>query len=498
MKSFNKILMIVFSLAFLMFACKEDDVVSTEKEKEAPYLTYEGAADFWFPKEAGFIEVPVTDVNGAYFARVSENSEWCTTSDIAINSFKIHYAENRRAEDRNATITLSLDGVADKVITVGQRGPDPTLTTDSTIYKVIEDPISGAKSLELPVPYTSNDIIVPVRTNGDYNVEIEANEWCVVANKADDAITFSTSLNTDFERGRSVKVAVSLTYGNLTRRFEFVMAQSQMPSLAPEDGTVIAKEDGFPYNFTWKKNQAVSAYSVVISTNSNFTEEATKVINAGNVENYTVQLSDIAELLALSYEVKVPLYWTVRPTNPGIDITVETVMIYVQRTFVTSYPLTLTNTGSSWTGLYYDKDFEGDDDPNFPKMALNGGRSSRRTFMGTNPLEVSIEPDKRIAVAYEYKTSNVPPDYPYETLSVYHMPAAYSYINQVNCRITNEWLTNRASLRTSHPNWWGQEGEAGYYNTVWFFVMPEVITAADQMTGAYLHFHDIRLEVYDE
>jgi hypothetical protein len=478
MKSFNKILMMVFSLAFLMFACKEDDVVSTEKEKEKPYLDYESATDFWFPKEAGFIEIPVTDVNGAYFATVAEGGEWCTTSEIGVNSFKISYAENKRAENRTTKITLSLDGVDDIDIVVSQRGPGVMLVIDSSKYS------------EVAIPYVGGDTVVSIVTNGDYKVDVEAgNEWCSVANKTETEFKFNISQNNELA-SRSAKVTVSLMYQDSTARFEFVVNQLPTPILLnlPESETEIVKAS-FPYSFSWGKTGAIPSYSIAVSTSIDFPEEATNVINVGDVDSYALKLSDITEVMTHSGKLRVPLYWKVMPTDPDIDIATETKVFYVPRqTFVASYPLTLNGGDSSWIGF--------DDSEDYPKWSANAGQSSRRTYISTYGLTEAIEETGAFVLAYDYKTSNRNSMYEWDDFYVYHYAGGYDgnwEIDGPGVRypFTDVWLPVVFPLTETRA--WGQVG-----SKITIFIRPiEVTSNNNNISGMFQHVKDLRVEVYE-
>jgi hypothetical protein len=475
MKRFNKILMMTFSLAFLMFACNENEEPAPDnsKTKEPPYLTYESETDFWFQRERGDTMIAVVDVNGAYNATIAEGGEWCTVSEISVNYFKINYEENRKAEDRTTKITLSLEGVDDIEIVVSQRGPLPTLVIDSSY-------------VELAVPYSGGDTAVLLRTNSNYKVEIEAGgEWCSVANKDETELKLNIPQNSGLV-SRSAKVAISHTYLDSTVRFEFVVNQNPTPILlgSPEDGTEISRTSGFPQTLSWTKTGGISGYSVAVSTSNAFPEDATQVTAVGDVDSYALKLADIAEALALSYEIKVPLYWKVMPTNPDIEIATETKMFYVQRAYVsTLFPVTLNSGDSSWTGL-------DPDDDGYPMMNLGGGQSSRRIFMAIHPLTEAVPEGKTVAVSYEYKTSRIPSGYPDPALDVRHCVDGWSWDDRLfSAPLTEEWRPITAPLRLRRSDW----GAVG--NKFYFFIMPT--TAGNGVSGMKFHFKDIRLEVYE-
>lgn len=478
-----------FSLVLLMSACNEDvDPNVSNKVKEDPYLKYESATDFWFSYKAGDTVLAVVDVNRAYSATIAEGGEWCKTSELDIHSFKISYEENRKSEDRKTKITLSMEGVDDIVINVAQRGPDLVLRADSAKYlETVDD--DGAKSIALSLPYKGGDIVAPITTNGDYQVEVEAgNSWCSVTNKTETGIELNIPQNPDYENSRSAKVTVSLTYRDSTARFEFFVSQPPTPALWPGEGEVIEKTDGFPYEFTWRKNPAVPNYSLVISTNNSFPEEATKVIDVGNVDRYSMPLSDLADLIANSGHFNTPFYWTVRPTDPNIDITVATAMFRVLRKLKASYPMRINPYDGSWQG-YSEED-------GYDVFHVNMGQSSRRTYISTFATTEAIE-GKIFAVAYEYKTSNRNPAYEYDEFHIYHFAGAYDGnwtrdSEEITCPFTDEWLPLAAPITLSRG--WGEVG-----SKVTFFIRPMVVTSNNNnIGGMHYHFKDLRVEEYEE
>jgi hypothetical protein len=484
----------VFSLSALMFACNGDDNTDTpdNKEKEAPYIDYKSATDFWFPWQAGDTVIAVVDVNGAYRATVAEGGGWCTVSDIAVNSFVIHYAENRIAADRTTKITLSLEGVDDIEIVVSQRGPEPELVIDSAYA-------------ELTAPYQGLDTAVLVDVNGVYRVEVETGkEWCQIETLTDinfafgassstvpHRFRFSISQNSELEI-RSVKVGVLLTYRDSTVRFEFVVNQNPTPILlaTPAEETVIEKAGGFPYTFSWRKTGDIPSYSIAISTNSEFPEEATNVITAGDVDSYVLQLDDVAELIKIGGHFSTLLYWKVTPTDTTINIATETKTFYVKRSLVASYPLTFFGGTSSWiAGPELD-------DAGNTWWQPNAGQSSRRTWITTPPLAEPLPSGKIYALAYEYKTSHRNPEYEYETFNVYHFAGEYNgdwIIDgpEITCPFTDEWLPIEVPL-TAKREWGGTE------TRVTLFIRPMVVTTNNNNISGMRHYvKNLRVVEYE-
>jgi hypothetical protein len=504
MNRFNKILVMIFSLAFLMSACNEDDA-PPGKVQEDPYFKYEGGTDIWLPYQKGYTIIPVVDVNRTYYAKVAEGGEWCTVTDIAVNSFIINYEELKKAADRSTRITLSMEGVEDINLVVTQRGADPILVVDST------------KFLEVSAPYMGVDTTIFINVNGAYEVEVEAGkEWCsvVAENMTDEDFQFAgldktvphrfklnIAQNNELE-SRSAKVTVSLSYQDSTSRFEFVVNQLPTPILLnlPEDGTIISKDNGFPYTFSWNKTGGLSSYSIAVSTDSNFPEDATSVINVGDVDNYALKLTDIVELIKLSYRGSVPLYWKVMPTDPSINIATETKLFYVQRKVIASYPLTF-NTSPSWGTYYTDPD-------GTPRIYMNGGRNGgRRVFVATNALTTSItgtgiETGTALVLAYEYKTSYIPPfiipnTNPPAIKVRYNSTAAYNgpLIDEQTMPLTEEYQPMHADIQSSHN--WGQQGNqiCFWFNAIDYLAVPS--GALDPLVGLSCHIKNLRIDVYE-
>lgn len=486
-----------FSLAVLMFACKEDEVDPGKQPKptEPPYIDYEGPVDYWLPNKSGDTVINVVDVNGAYFATVAEGGDWCKTSEVDIHSFKVSFEEQRVSEDRRTSITLSLDGVDDIVIGIGQRGPAPILRTDSAKYTVTTD-VDGIKSLGLSFPYLGMDTIVPVTTNGNYTVEVEAgNEWCTVSDKTETGFKLGAVQNSGLEV-REAKITVSLTYAyyNSTVRFEFVVSQLPTPILlsAPPDETVIPKATGFPYTFSWSKTGGIPSYSLAVSTSSAFPEgETTKVITVGNVDSYSLPLNDIAGVIASNHAIKVPLYWKVIPTNPDINVATETKKFYVERKYASTIltGLRLNGGSGSWTG--FEIDGEGND-----VFIVNAGQSSRRTFMSTYPITESVEAaleGKAFALSYEYKTSNRNLAYGYDEFQVFHYAGPYSGDWNIDgpttlAQYTDDWREIIFPLTSTRT--WGTVG-----NVTTIFIRP--MDGTNNIAGMKYHVRNIKIDVYE-
>jgi hypothetical protein len=481
MNRFNKILMILSSLALLMFACQDNTNVEPDKEKEKPYLNYESETDFWFSKEKGDTVIVVADVNGAYSATVAEGGEWCTVSDISVNYFIINYEENKRAENRTTKITLSMEGVDDIELVVSQRGSMPVLIIDSVFA-------------EVSAPYMGADTVVIIdKTNGDYKVDIEAgNEWCSVANRAETGLQLNIAPNNGLT-GRSATVSVSLSYADSTVSFEFVVRQLSTPLLlnAPQDETVINKSSDFPYTFSWNQTGegAITGYTIAVSASSDFPEDATITINAGDVGEYTLTSNDLARFIGEPYKARTLLYWKVMPTN-DIDIATETKRFYILRQLTATYPLTLNPNETSWATILYDEE------DGHLIMQLNAGQSSRRVFIATDTL-TEIPPRKILAIVYDYKITNRPvdPPYEYDVVDVYHAAFAWNK-NAITlpCPFTDEWRTNVVTIP--------EEEElivAGKYAKFYITTRPPVITSNNNtIAGTRFHIRNLRLEVYSD
>jgi hypothetical protein len=481
--------MILSSLALLMFACKDNTNVEPDKEKEKPYLNYESETDFWFPKEEGDTTIDVVDVNGAYRATVEtteEDSEWCTVSDIAINSFVINYKENKRAKDRTAIITLSLEGVDDIEIMVTQRGAMPVLVIDSVF-------------VEIATPYDGADTVVILKTNGDYKVEIEpGNEWCSVANRAETGLQLNISSNNGLT-SRNTKVTVSLSYADSTVSFELIVYQSSTPLLLnlPQDETVINKSSDLPYTFSWNQTGegAITGYTIAVSASSEFPEDATLVINAGDVGEYALTSDNFAQFLGEPYDARTLLYWKVMPTN-DIDIATETKRFYILRQSTATYPLTLNPNDNSWAGIFYDEE------DNHLIMQLNAGQSSRRVFICTDTL-TEIPPRSILALVYDYKITDRPEAYEYDVVNVYHTTNFWNSPilggdskGILPCPFTDEWQTNVVTIPEETVL---LDETTGKYSKFLIMTRPPVITSNNNtIAGTRFHIRNIRLELYNE
>jgi hypothetical protein len=481
----------VFSLAALMFACKDDDNTGTpNKEKEAPYIDYKSATDFWFPWQAGDTVIAVVDVNGAYRATVAEGGGWCTVSDIAVNSFVIHYAENRIAADRTTKITLSLEGVDDIEIVVSQRGPEPELVIDSTYA-------------ELTAPYQGLDTAILVDVNGVYRVEVETGkEWCQIETLTDINFSFGASSSTVPHRfrfsiaqnseldSRSVKVGVLLTYRDSTARFEFVVNQQPTPILliGPADGTtVINKENGFPYTFSWNKTGNIPSYSIALSADESFPEDATEVVEVGDVGSYAMTADDVD---GVSNLYKTPVYWKVMPTDTAIKIAAETGLFYVQRKVVKSYLLELTKANERWTTHeYYPAE-------NVYAVTVNRGRSDPYVFTAALTKEI---PERMITLSYEYKTNTAKIQNPAATGFTFEyfgcIPTPTNPTGADGARMLSEFIpfseeyqTHVVELGNYVTPWnWGAVGHSFRLDT----------GTNDDITNMVLYLKNLRIDVYE-
>jgi hypothetical protein len=490
MNRFNKILMIASSVALLMFACKDDNNADPDKkEKEPPYLKYEGSTDLWLPNVKGDTTVAIVDVNGAYYATVAEGGEWCTVSNIAVNSFVINYDENKIAEDRKTKITLSLEGVNDIEIVVSQRGPAPEVIIDGTFA-------------EIEVSYAGAETVVPVKSNGVYTVEVEeGKDWCNVVNTGTE-VRFNISPNVELE-SRNAKVTVSLTYRGSTASFEFIV--SQLPAaillVSPEEGVEINRASGFPYTFSWKRTGSVTDYSIAVSVNNQFPDSTTTVISVGNVDNYAITMSDIAKVMEFSSEIKAPLYWKVIPTDPSINMAADTRKFYVMRNYVGphSYPLKFINP----IGLPQDKidrhyswviNKETGEDWLVVQIG-QAGQSSRRPFVRTDTLTYvpEVGSGQTLALAYEYKVTDKPAAYAHDVVDFYHTIDNWNdpvLGGEVMRRpFTDEWQTHQVAVPVSKLH---------VGATFIIMVRPPIIVASDfSMEGITLQIKGLRLEVFE-
>jgi hypothetical protein len=473
-----------------MFACKDDNNVDpVKKEKEPPYLKYEGSSDLWLPNVKGDTTVAIVDVNGAYYATVAEGGEWCTVSNIAVNSFVINYDENKRAEDRKTKITLSLEGVNDIEIDVSQRGPAPVVTIDGTFT-------------EMEVSYAGVETVIPVKSNGVYTVTVEeGKDWCSAVNMGTE-VKLNVSPNVELD-SRNAKVTVWLTYGGSTASVEFIVSQFPAAILlaSPEEGAEFNRASGFPATFSWKKTGSVTDYSIAVSVSNTFPDSTTVVIPAGNVDSYAVTMSDIAGAAAFSPDIKAALYWKVMPTDPNITMAADTRKFYVTRNYAGphSYPLKFINP----VGIPQDKidrhyswviNKETGEDWITVQIG-QAGQSSRRPFIRTDTLTYipEVAPGQALALAYEYKITDRPAAYTHDVVDFYHT------LNNWNDPIlgdevmrrpfTDEWQTHKVGI----PVYKLHVGA-----TFIIMVRPPIIVLDDKtMEGITLQIKGLRFEVFE-
>jgi hypothetical protein len=109
-------LFVIFSMASVLFACKDDE------ETVAPELTVSAADKNLSFETAGGSKTVVVTANAAFTATVESGKTWCTVSDLTEALFKVNVAENTETESRSAKVTLSLTGAPDVEITVTQAG----------------------------------------------------------------------------------------------------------------------------------------------------------------------------------------------------------------------------------------------------------------------------------------------------------------------------------------------------------------------------------------
>jgi hypothetical protein len=79
-------------------------------------------------------------------------------------------------------------------------------------------------------------------------------------------------------------------------------------------------ESYFPIVFSWTKVESVSDYTLKISTSSSFYSSETVNIHLGDVNEYALNQSVIAGILAPFHVREVPLYWTVVPSPGGMSV----------------------------------------------------------------------------------------------------------------------------------------------------------------------------------
>jgi hypothetical protein len=529
MERFNKILVMV-SLALLVFACKDDEVTD-EPQKEIPSLEYT-AGDINLLARQGDTSIVVKVVGGAYTATVADDGkDWCSTSSIMTSSFKISYKENPNAQSRSTTITLAMsnDAVSDISIKVTQFGSDPVLIIDE-------------RFAEATLAYDSLELNVPVSVNGDYTVTVEdGKSWIslVAADKTPTAFKLTLQANDGLDN-RSAKVTV-VHADAATVKFEFNVTQLSEPIHlgSPENETKFsALRDSL--DFSWAKRTDASGYTLVISTSPEFPDGATSLVkDAGDVDALSIALSEISALVG-TLQAENLFYWTVKPT--GSNGFIETKVFNITQAAAETYPLTLNSKifllgngdtiryynadstawsahdASSWI-YFYDKNgvgYEYDGDGDY-MIEINGSWSSRRSWITTHPVGLSkpggIPENRTIAVVYDYKLGNKPATYNSDSIDIHHNIDAWLlstsnagiYVKTLRVPITDGWITNVVVMpRTGRSDWGVSEDDMFS-----FFWRPTYQThalggAADgdgntqiRGDGLQIHLRNIRIEVYD-
>jgi hypothetical protein len=216
MNSFYKSLIIVFFLAFLTFACQENN---EEETATASGLSInETDKKLSFGLEGGSLLISVK-ASGAYTATVESGQNWCTVSDITATDFKITVVANTVIAQRTAKITVSLSGYPSIEIAVTQLGLEPALIIHDE-YKALLFSLSGG------------DTAVAVTSNGEYTVKVEdGKEWCTVSNITATNFKIAVAANTGSDV-RSARVTVSLAK---TPDVDIIVTQEPTPLLEVSD-----------------------------------------------------------------------------------------------------------------------------------------------------------------------------------------------------------------------------------------------------------------------
>jgi hypothetical protein len=526
MKRFNKILVMV-SLALLIFACKDDK--TDEPQKELPSLEYT-AGDVTLPAAQGETSIVVKVVGGAYTATVADDGkDWCSTSSLSTSNFKISYKENPNAKSRSTTITLSMsiDGVSNISIKVTQFGSDPALIIDEEFA-------------ETTVAHNSLELNVPVSVNGDYAVTVEdGKSWISLAatDKTPTAFKLTLQPNGGLDN-RSAKVTV-VHADAAAVKFEFNVTQLSEPVHlgSPEnEAKFSALRDSL--DFSWVKRSGASGYTLVISTSTEFPDGATTLVkDAGDVDAFSVAVSEIAALVS-TLQAENLFYWTVKAT--GSNGAVETKVFNISQTATASYPLTLNgeifrhangdtiryynadstswsaHDASSWI-FFYKKGDEGYDGDGDYMIEINGSWSSRRSWITTLPIGSSaaggIPEGRTIAIVYDYKLTNKPATYSSDSIDINHNIDAWLlstsnaglYVNTIRVPIIDGWINNVIVLpRTARSDWGANEDDM--FSIFWrpTYQTHALGGAADgdgntqiRGDGLQIHIRNLRVEEYD-
>jgi hypothetical protein len=211
MRNFFRNVLVISSLALIVFACKKDD------EPVKPELTISAADKAQsFTAAAGSKTIAVT-TNGDYTATVETGKDWITVTAKTATGFTINVTENTAYDTRTAKVTLALTGVESIEITVTQIGLAPALVIANT---------------SLIFEYAAGDTLVPVTTNGEYTVTVASNNpWVTISDKTATSFKINVAKNPT-STGRSATVTVALT--GTTLSVEITVAQNLQPVLAVE------------------------------------------------------------------------------------------------------------------------------------------------------------------------------------------------------------------------------------------------------------------------
>jgi hypothetical protein len=203
MKNFYKTLIMIVSLAFMTFACKDDDPAVDPSTPSAVGLTIsEADRQQSFGLEAESKTVSVT-AGGMYTASVESGKDWCTISGISSTGFKINVAENAGVDARTANVTVSMTGYESITVSVTQIGSAPSL--------IIND-----LDKNLLFPAGGEELSIAVTTNGEYTATVTGGgEWLSVSD-----IT-----------AKDFKVSVAANPGSEERTATITVSRAQAPEV---------------------------------------------------------------------------------------------------------------------------------------------------------------------------------------------------------------------------------------------------------------------------
>jgi hypothetical protein len=282
MKNFYKTLIMIVAVAFMTFACEDDDPAADPSTPSTPAGLTISEADRQqsFGQEAESKTVSVT-AGGMYSASVESGKDWCTVSGISSTGFKINVAENTGVDARTASITVSMPDFPSIVVAVTQIGSAPSL--------IIND-----LDRNLLFPAEEEDLTIAVTTNGEYTATVESGkDWITVSDKTAKDFKVSVAANSGSEE-RTATITVSRAQApavviTVTQKSTSLLEVGGTKALLfnPDGGdSIIAVRANGEYYATVDEGNAwctisdvtETSFTIKVAANAGFDGRTTKVI----------------------------------------------------------------------------------------------------------------------------------------------------------------------------------------------------------------------------